>query len=68
MRTRLFFVVASVMWLALAHSAAAQELSAQEVFKRVSPSVVVIEVRKHIEGKPSRLVASCSCMVFPIRS
>lgn len=45
----------------------AQELSAQEVFKRVSPSVVVIEVRDYPKGKPVRLVASGSGVVIPNR-
>lgn len=68
MRTGLFFVAAPVMWLALASGAGAQELSAQEVFKRVSSSVVVIEVRESPEGKPSRLIASGSGVVVPSRS
>ncbi|MBV2208115.1 MAG: S1C family serine protease [Thermomonas sp.] len=68
MKMGLFFVAMPVMWLALASGAGAQELSAQEVFKQVSPSVVVIEVREYPEGKPSRLVASGSGVIVPSRS
>lgn len=47
--------------------ARAQELSAQEVFKRVSPSVVVIEAKDFPKGKPSRVIASGSGVVVPSR-
>jgi|JI6StandDraft_1071083.scaffolds.fasta_scaffold16105_2 hypothetical protein len=54
--------------LALPAEAQTQQLSPQEVFKRVSPSVVVIEVREYPEGKPSRMVASGSGVVVPSRN
>lgn len=47
--------------------AQAQQLSPQDVFKQVSPSVVVIEVRDFPKGKPSRVVASGSGVVVPSR-
>lgn len=47
--------------------ARAQELSAQEVFKRVSRSVVVIEAKDYPKGKPSRVIASGSGVVVPSR-
>ena len=53
---------------ALALPARAQQLSPQEVIKRVSPSVVVIEVREYPEGKPSRMVALGSGVVVPSRN
>lgn len=50
-----------------ASPARAQELSAQEVFKRVSPSVVVIEAKDFPKGKPPRVIASGSGVVVPSR-
>lgn len=48
--------------------AAAQNLSPQEVFRRVAPSVVVIEIRDAPENGPSRVIASGSGVVVPDRS
>ena len=48
-------------------SAGAQQLSPQEVFQQVAPSVVVVEVRDYSNGKRSKLVVSGSGVVIPGR-
>lgn len=66
MKKWMFAVAMPAIWLALAPSARAQELSAQEVFKRVSPSVVVIEVRGDSkDGKTPNVIALGSGVVVP---
>lgn len=45
----------------------AEQLSPQQLFRRVAPSVVVIEVKEFPEGQPSRLIASGSGVVVPNR-
>ena len=56
-----------LLWLAVT-PAIAQELSPQEVFRRVAPSVVVVEVKEHTKGRPSKLIASGSGVVVPSES
>lgn len=53
---------------ATAFPATAQNLSPQEIFRRVAPSVVVVEVKEYPEkGKP-RLIASGSGVIVPDRA
>lgn len=51
-----------------ARQASAQELSPQEIFRRVAPSVVVVEVKDVNRTGKFRLIASGSGVVVPDRS
>lgn len=68
MRGPITSALAGVSLLVLAACpATAQTLSPQEVFRRVAPSVVVVEVKEYPEkGKP-RLIGSGSGVVIPSR-
>lgn len=64
---RAICVLVASMGATLVPNAEAQQLSPQDVFKLVSPSVVVIEVKETPKGQPARVVASGSGVVIPSR-
>ena len=47
------------------YPATAQTLSPQEVFRRVAPSIVVVEVKDYPSNGPAKLIASGSGVVLP---
>ena len=66
-RKGLFVALVPLLGLAAVSVVKAQALSAQEVFRQVSPSVVVVEGWEFSEEKPERLIASGSGVVVPSR-
>ena len=59
---------APLLGMLIAGPAAAQTLAPQEVFRRVAPSVVVIEVKDVPKTGNPRLIASGSGVIIPDRS
>ena len=60
-----FLPRAPLLVMLAVYPAAAQTLSPQEVFRRVAPSVVVIEVKDYPETGNSKLIGSGSGVVVP---
>ena len=63
-----FLPRAPLLVMLAVYPAAAQTLSPQEVFRRVAPSVVVIEVKDYPETGNSKLIGSGSGVVVPSES